>query len=338
MNPILVDVFRGKTRESFHRGVVCIVDENGNTVAGLGDISQICYPRSTMKLFQHIPLLMSGAVDAYDLGLEEIAIMCGSHNGEELHVDMANSILLKAGLPKSVLQCGPQLPERYADKVDLFSKGLKPHSLHNNCSGKHAGFLLYCHYKGYDLNTYLDPEHPLQKEIKQVCADIYEFNIDDMHLGIDGCSAPVYTIPVYNQALAYKNLVSKNPALVKYHEALETIVKACSDFPYMLGGDKRYCTELIEIASARLIGKTGADGVYCLGLKDRKWGIAIKIDDGKMGPQYTVMQTVLAQLGILSENECKALAKFERTENFNFSNRLTGHTQASRALIDFKFS
>lgn len=143
---------------------------------------------------------------------------------------------------------------------------------------------------------------------------------------------------MYNQALAYKNLVSKNPALVKYHEALETIVKACSDFPYMLGGDKRYCTELIEIASARLIGKTGADGVYCLGLKDRKWGIAIKIDDGKMGPQYTVMQTVLAQLGILSENECKALAKFERTENFNFSNRLTGHTQASRALIDFKFS
>lgn len=338
MNPVLVDVLRGETRESFHRGVVCIVDENGNTIAGLGDISQICYPRSTMKLFQHIPLLTSGALEAFDINLEELAIMCGSHNGEEVHVQMANAILDKAGLSKNALQCGAQMPERNKDRVELYRNNLRPQALHNNCSGKHAGFLLYCHYKGYDLNTYLDPEHPLQKEIKAVCADIYEYNIDEMQMGIDGCSAPVYAVPVYNQALAYKNLISKNPALTQYHAAFELIVEACSKYPYMLAGDQRYCTELIQAASSRVIGKTGADGVYCLGLKDRNWGIAIKIDDGKMGPQYTVMQTILTQLGVLTEAESKHLAKYERSENFNYSHRLTGYIQASRALLDFKFS
>jgi len=338
MNPILVEVFRGETRESFHRGVVCIVDEQGNTIAGLGDISQICYPRSTLKLFQHIPLLLSGAVEQYNITLEEIALMCGSHNGEERHWALANRILEKAGLTPNALQCGAQMPERTFDRIALYSKGKKADALHNNCSGKHAGFLLYCKFKGYDLNSYLDPDHPLQQEIKQVCADVYEYNMSDMTLGIDGCSAPVFSIPVYNQALAYKNLVSNNAKLAKYQSAFELIVRACTSHPFMLGGSKRYCTELIENAGNQVIGKTGADGVYCLGLKSKKWGISVKIDDGKMGPQYTVVQSLLSQLGMLNEQETKALSRFEKTENFNFSDRKTGFTQPSRALVELKFT
>lgn len=329
MNPILIESYRGETLESFHRGVVCIVNEKGNIIASLGDPTQICYPRSTLKLFQHVPLLMSDAIEKYGITEEEIAVMCGSHNGEEAHLEAVTSILAKADVDVKDLGCGAHMPELREDRINLYSKNEKPSHLHNNCSGKHAGFLLYCKHKGYDLRTYLNPDHPLQVEIKEVCANLYEFPIDKLQLGRDGCSAPVYSLPVYNQALAYKNLVQP-PA--KYAKALEQIVEACCNNPFMVAGSKRYCSALMDVAGDRLVAKTGADGVYCIGLKKQKWGIAIKIDDGQMGPQYLVAQNILQQIGLLNNEECVKLSNYSEEKLINFSKLTIGLKKPSDKL------
>jgi len=338
MNPILVESYRGEVLESFHRGVVCLVNERGDIIDGIGDVTQLCYPRSSLKLFQHIPLLMSGAVEKYQLTLEEIALMCGSHNGEKKHIEIATTILQKAGLKASSLQCGVQMPTLKEDIKHLYQSDLSASSLHNNCSGKHAGFLLYCVYKGYDIKGYLDLKHPLQQEILNVASQFYEYDKASTKSGIDGCSAPIFAYPVYNQAVAYKNLVSPTTALQGYKKALELIVEAVTQFPYMIGGKNRYCTQLMELAGDRVIGKTGADGVYCLALRKKKWGLTIKIDDGKMGPQYLVVQNILENLNIFTDLEKQEMLQYCSETMKNFGQMVTGELRASKAVKKFQLS
>jgi len=336
MNPILVESYRGEVLESFHRGVVCLVNERGDIIDGIGDVTQLCYPRSSLKLFQHIPLLMSGAVEKYQLTLEEIALMCGSHNGEKKHMEIATQILQKAGLKPNALQCGVQMPTLKEDIKTLYQSNLSASALHNNCSGKHAGFLLYCVYKGYDTQGYLDLKHPLQQEILAVSSEFYEYDKANTQCGVDGCSAPIFAYPVYNQALAYKNLIAPTPALQSYKKALDLIVEAVAKYPYMIGGKKRYCTQLMELAGDRVIGKTGADGVYCLALRKKKWGLTIKIDDGKMGPQYLVVQNILENLNILTEIEKQELLQYHQETMKNFGKKVVGELKVSKAVKNFR--
>ncbi len=143
-NPIIVEVRRGDVLESFHRGVICVVDENGNVLYSEGNIGQVCFPRSALKFFQHIPLLLSGAFEYFGFTMEELAIMCGSHNGEPEHVSLVESIFKKIGLNPNLLQCGAQPPTLKKDVNRLVLEGKEPSALHNNCSGKHAGFLAWC--------------------------------------------------------------------------------------------------------------------------------------------------------------------------------------------------
>lgn len=337
-NPILVENYRGETLESFHRGVVCIVNEQGKLISSIGNPEQICFPRSTMKLFQHLPLLMHPEVKKYNLTLEDMAIMCGSHNGEQIHREHAHSLLERAKLSEGQLKCGAQMPELQRDKIAMYVRSESPNALYNNCSGKHAGFLLYCQLMGYDIETYLNPDHPLQKEIKQACSEIYEFDISKMQVAKDGCSAPIYSVPLVNQAIGYKNLVAPTKALEKYAGAFHKIVEACTSFPYLVAGDKRYCTALMKLAGDRIVAKTGADGVYCLALRDRKWGIAVKMDDGKMGPQYIVVQNILERLGVLTSDECNQLKEYHSETVLNYAKLETGRVCASEVLKSFKLS
>ena len=333
-NPILIESYRGKTLESFHRGAVCVVDEDGKNVFSIGDSQQLCYPRSTMKLFQHLPFLQSKEFEQVNISSSQLAVMCGSHNGEIQHQKEAESILKLAGLEVNQLQCGGQIPELVKDRIELYKSGEKPNHLHNNCSGKHAGFLLYCKLKGWPLDNYLDPEHPLQKEIKQVVSDIYEFPVNQLALGKDGCSAPVYAMPLYHQALSYKNLVRPDKHNIVYKKSLETIVEACTQHPFMVAGNKRYCTQLMEVAGEQVVAKTGADGVYCLGLRKKGWGVAIKIDDGAMGPQYMVAQHLLEKFINLSSEACEKLKNYHTEEKYNFSKKHVGKLSVSSDLTD----
>lgn len=331
-NPVLVEVYRGNVLESFHRGVICIVDENNKILYSEGDVQQVCFPRSALKFFQQIPLLCSGAVEHFGFTQQEIAIFCGSHNGEPQHVEVVKSILQKIGLDESYLLCGPQMPTLKEDQVILIKNDLKPQRIQNNCSGKHAGFLAYCVFKNYSLKDYTDINHPLNQEILDIVAEFHIYPKSQIKNGIDGCSAPIFAFPVYNQAVAYKNLIHPVAFSTDIQKACKTMVDAIVNYPEMIAGKNRYCTDLMRLSEGKLIGKTGADGVYSLGIIEQKLGICIKIDDGKMGPQYHVAQHIVEQLDILKPEAIQQLKEYVVCENKNFAQDITGITKVSEDI------
>lgn len=331
-NPILVEVYRGNVLESFHRGVVCVVDDDNKVLYSCGDIQQICYPRSALKFFQQIPLLTSGAVEHFGFTEKEIALFCGSHNGEPQHVEVVKSILNKIGLTENDLLCGPQMPTLKEDQVKLIKSDLKPQRIHNNCSGKHAGFLAYCVFNQLPTNNYIDANHPLHQNIKKIVSEFYQYPLEKFQTGIDGCSAPIFAFPVYNQAVAYKNLINPKQFDSSIQKACSLMVNAIIKYPEMIAGAKRYCTDLMKESNGKLIGKTGADGVYSIGVISNKMGVCIKIDDGKMGPQYNVAQELIEQMNILSTDSNIRLRHYVKCENLNFGQLNTGETMVSKNL------
>ncbi len=332
-NPVLVNHTRGGIVESFHRGVVCVVNHEGNIVASAGDVQQVCYPRSALKLFQHIPLITSGAFDHFGFSLKELALMCGSHNGENIHVETARGILTKIGMGEDSLGCGAQQPTHKKDFVALIKANQEPGAIHNNCSGKHSGFLAWCKFHNTSTEDYLSAEHPLHKEIKRITALFHEMDESELATGLDGCSAPIFAMPVVNQAIAYKNLLFPE----KFGD--DNLTRACAlireaviTYPEMVAGTKRYCTDLMRVAKGKVIGKTGADGVYSMAIPHNGLGICIKIDDGRMGPQYNVAQQVLEMLDILSGEEKMELKSYLINENKNFAGNLAGQTKTTDTL------
>lgn len=332
-NPVLVENQRGNITESFHRGVVCIVNSDGEIIYSLGNTGQVCFPRSALKFFQHIPLITSGAFDHYGFTLKELALMCGSHNGEEIHVETARSILEKIGESENLLGCGPQQPTHKNDYLKLIRDGKEPASVHNNCSGKHSGFLAWCKFNNQPLGSYLNENHELHREIKRITALFYEMDENDLITGLDGCSAPIFAMPVLNQAIAYKNLLFpekfNDNALTR---ACELIRSAVTQYPEMLAGSRRYCSDLISVTNGKVIGKTGADGVYSLAIPSLGYGIGIKIDDGRMGPQYNVAQQILENLNILTDDEKSKLHHYLINENKNYAGNFTGLTLCTDEL------
>ncbi|MFA6261629.1 MAG: asparaginase [Bacteroidia bacterium] len=334
MNPILVEVYRNEVLESFHRGVVCVVDSRNQVIFSRGDIHQLCYPRSAMKLLQVIPLLEAGGMEHFDFTLEEIAIMCGSHNGEPEHIRVVRSVLGKCGLDESALQCGSQYPTAKKEADQLIRDSIKPGAIHNNCSGKHAGMLAMCILKHWPVENYLHPGHPLQQAILETCSLFYEWPKEKMVVALDGCSAPIFSVPVINQAIGYKNLI--NP--VAYTEAVERscaiIIEAVSGYPFMVAGTNRYCTEMLQVTAPTIIGKTGAEGIFCMGFTEHKLGVCIKIDDGKMQPQYNVAQALIEATKIFSMERLKVLHSYNQSEIRNFNKFITGEIRAAAGLFD----
>jgi len=333
LNPILVEIYRDKVLESFHRGVVCVVDENGEILYSEGDVNQVSYPRSAMKLLQVLPLIEHGGIEKFNFTLEEIAVMCGSHSAEPEHLRVVNSILQKIGLDKTALHCGPQYPTSKKDTDDLIRKGEKPHDIHNNCSGKHAGMLSMCVLMGWPTKDYINPKHPLQQLILGLCASFYEYPKEKMTTALDGCSAPIFSVPVYNQAVGYKNLVHPKKFSSKIQSDCATVVEAVSKHPFMVAGTKRYCTDMMKITAPRIIGKTGAEGIFCMALPQDKVGVAIKIDDGKMLPQYHIAQAFVEATGIFSKEELQPLHHYAEDAIRNSNQYISGKIKVRDGLF-----
>lgn len=333
MNPVLVEVYRAGVLESFHRGVICVVNAQGEIVFSQGDTNQVCYPRSAMKLLQVIQLLVNGGLEKFKFTLEEIAVMCGSHNAEAEHLRVVNSILQKVGLEKDALNCGPQYPSSKRDANVLIKADQKPHHIHNNCSGKHAGMLASCVLMGWPVENYIDAQHPLQQRILESCSLMYEYPKENMVIGLDGCSAPIFSVPVYNQALGYKNLVSNTHLPEAVQQACKTIVEAVSTHPFMVAGTGRYCTDMMNITAPKIIGKTGAEGIFSMAFTEQKLGVSIKIDDGKMLPQYNVAQSLIEATGLFSAQELAPLHRYAEAELTNFNKRPTGTIQTKKGLF-----
>lgn len=323
-NPILVISTRAELTESFYRGAYCVVNEQNEIIDQAGDIYTPIFPRSALKLFQVLPLLAAGGKNYFNFTDEEIAVMCASHNAEERHIKVIQSIMAKAQLNEHMLQCGFHPPYRETDSRKFFAEHKKPSPLYNNCSGKHVGFLACCKLKGYSTENYLDINHPLQQEIKQCIAEFAQTSPNQLRVGIDGCSAPNFALTLYQLAVAFKNLSTPYQIDSRWAEAAMQVIDSIKAHPIMIAGTERFCTELAQTLGNEVIGKTGAEGVYGITFHQKKLGTAIKTDDGKMGPQYFIAYDLIKKH---TGNSHPLLQKYEKAPITNWSGKVTGYIQ-----------
>ncbi len=289
-NPVLVEVMRGPAVESVHRGAVAVVDGDGALVAAIGDIDRPVFPRSAVKLLQALPLVASGAAERLGLGDEELAIACASHNGEAAHVRTAAAMLAKAGVDLGALACGAHPPKREADVQALARRGEAASALHNNCSGKHAGFVcLACAVMegagaGLDLRRfvhgYVAPEHPVMREVTAALQAATGCDLARAPQGIDGCSIPTFAIPLRQLALGFARVATGQGLSAEHARAARRLRQAIARAPFMVAGTERFDTVVMERLGERVCCKVGAEGVYCAALPEQGLGIAIKVDDG----------------------------------------------------------
>lgn len=336
----LVEVKRGSITESRHRGHVVAVEPDGTIVASLGFPPTVTFPRSSAKPFQALPLLVTGAADRFGFTDREVALACGSHNGEPIHTELAASMLRKIGLGPEALKCGAHEPYGTEAALELRSRGEQPNALHNNCSGKHAGMLAVAVHLDAPIENYDSPENPVQKAIADAMSKFSEVAVTDMVVGVDGCGAPIFGITMKAMALAYARLVSPPPSFDKAtRDACERIVRAMSTYPELIGGtSERLDTELMRAAPGRLISKVGAEGVYTAGIKPcEEWpkglGLALKIEDGDdKRARPTVVIESLRQLGVLRDESLEAVARYAFFPVRNRRGDLVGEISASFSL------
>eukprot|EP00187_Rhodella_violacea_P002340 CAMPEP_0174907084 /NCGR_PEP_ID=MMETSP0167-20121228/59539_1 /TAXON_ID=38298 /ORGANISM="Rhodella maculata, Strain CCMP736" /LENGTH=342 /DNA_ID=CAMNT_0016150479 /DNA_START=19 /DNA_END=1047 /DNA_ORIENTATION=+ len=331
VNPPLVETTRSGLVESFHRGAVCVIDAEGAIRFSLGDIDRRFYPHSAMKFVQALPLLESGAAEHFGLTDLEIAVICASHNGEAAHVDAVRGILGRAGLGPEDLGCGTHPSIRPATHEALLREGVTLSDIHSNCSGKHAGFLALARYLGAETEGYLQPSHEVQVRVREAVSDLYEVPAAELHLGIDGCSAPNYALSLRAMASAFRNLMRPERFSTTRQAAILRMRRAVAAHPFMLGGTDRFCSELTTMVGELILAKLGAQGIYCFGLKEKGWGVAIKIDDGLHGPQYQVVMAILDCLGLLPEGH--GLDKWAVTPVTNCRGSQIGERRPTKELL-----
>ena len=312
---ILARVIRGDTVESIHRGHFIAIDGEGNTISEIGDPSMVTFYRSASKPFQAMPLITSGAADAFGFSEEEIALSCASHSGEARHVRIAELMLERIGLTESYLRCGTHLPFYEKEAERMMRAGEYPNQLHNNCSGKHAAMLAVAKHLDADLESYEDFDHPVQKAILSAVAEFAEIPSGQIALAVDGCAAPNFALPISAMARSFLNLVSPPESFDQdSRSGAGRIVSAMTKFPELIGGTERLDTMLMQAAEGRIISKVGADGVWLCGvLPSEKFptglGIAIKIEDGDdKRARPVVAVAVLRQLGILSKDDLREIS------------------------------
>lgn len=312
---ILAKVIRGNAVESIHRGHFVVVDGNGGTLASGGDPSTVTYFRSSCKSIQAIPFIASGAADRFGFSDDEIALAVASHSGERMHVEIAARMLAKAGFSEKDLRCGAHLPFNEQESQRMLAAGERPNQLHNNCSGKHAAMLAFALHIGADPASYDLPTNPVQTAILERISQFSEVPMSEIAIGIDGCAAPNFAVPVAAMARSFANLLDPPDSFDQAtRAACHRIVKAMIDHPKLVGGTGRLDTMIMEAARGALVCKVGADGVWLCGvLPSAKWPsglvVALKIEDGDDHLSRPVVAVeLLRKLGVLGPDDLPDVA------------------------------
>lgn len=336
----LVEVWRGPIVESRHRGHVAAVDGDGRLVAYLGEPETVTYLRSSAKPFQAVPLLTSGTAERFRLTEAELAVACGSHSGEDLHVETVARLLEKIGLDRGALKCGVHEPFDRATAERLRARGETPGVLRNNCSGKHTGMLALSRHLGAPPELYDDPEGPVQQSVLRAVSQFSGMNADEIALGTDGCGVPVFGLPVRAMALMYARLVAPPEGFdAETRAASARLTGAMNARPELVGGThERFDTEVMRAGRGLLVSKIGAEGVYTAGvLPCERWpkglGLAFKIEDGEdRRARSTIAIEALRQLGVLDEDVYKALSPYASFPVQNHRGEKVGQIRASFRL------
>jgi L-asparaginase II len=339
MNPTLVRAMRGGTIESTHRGAVAIVDADGAVVAALGDIERPIFPRSAVKVLQALPLVDSGTADHLGLTDAELALACASHNGEAVHADTAAAMLAKAGLDAAALECGLHWPYLDTATRALAAAQREPTALHNNCSGKHAGFLcLACAlHGGVDLHQYVigyvKPEHPVMREVTAALQAATGCDLARAPRGIDGCGIPTYAVPLRQLAHAFARLGTGIGLSEGHARAAKRLRAAIARAPFMVAGTGRFDTRVMERLGERVFCKVGAEGVFCAALPKRGLGVAIKVDDGNNARACeVVMAAVIEAFVALDDDESQLMHSLSDAVMKNWNGIEVGRLAAAPVL------
>lgn len=277
---VLVEVRRGGRVESQHRGVVVVADADGAVVFQVGDIDAPVFPRSAVKAFQALPLLETGAADRFGLTDGEIALACASHSGETAHAAGASAMLSKAGRDESSLECGCHWPLGADAAHALAAARERPSALHNNCSGKHAGFVCVACATGADTEGYIRPDHPVMREVTAALAGVTGASFSEANRATDGCSIPTFAVPLRSLAVGFARFGTGHGFGPVRAAAARRIRAAVAAHPFMVAGTGRFDTGLMEALGTRAFVKTGAEGVHCGALPELGFGFAVKCDDG----------------------------------------------------------
>lgn len=301
-----------------------MVDARGRLLASAGAPELACFLRSAAKPFQAVPLVEAGGVERLGLTESELAVVCGSHAGTPAHLEAARSVLAKAGLDESALRCGAHPPLDPAAAAELVREGRDPEPIHNNCSGKHAGMLAACRLRGWPIDSYMEPDHPLQREIREVVAAACGVHPGALPLGVDGCGVPTFHVTVGQLARAYSALASVEGPGPQRGAVLRRLADAMRAAPHLVSGPGRLVTELMRALGDRLVCKSGAEGVLGIALLERGWGIGIKVEDGSPRALGCVALAVLEQFGMVSREELEGLAEHARPVVRNHSGRAVG--------------
>jgi L-asparaginase II len=315
--------------EAFHNAHIAVVDPSGKLLYSSGDPYHVTFTRSCIKPIQALPVLYSGAADEFNFTEKEIALISGSHSGEPEHLDTVNSILQKAGNDPKMLKCKGHTP---FDKEEAKKIGKDFTSLHDNCSGKHAGALAACKHSNWDLETYIDPNHPLTLEIVSSISKLTGLEMKDINIGSDGCDIPNFAFPIEKMAQLFALLV--DPGNSPYSQELSRIGDAMFKYPKMVAGTDRFDTVLMNDLPDIVLSKAGAAGLQTIAVKinDEWLGVSIKIPDGAYGkiiPKITYH--VLSELGIESQSENKYNTPFVKTR----SGKIVGNVHSFGKMVKY---
>lgn len=304
----LAEIWRGGIVESSHAGHVVICDGSGDIVQAWGNPEQVIFPRSSCKMLQALPLIESGAADRFGLTVDQLALSCASHQGAYIHTDRVTRWLGDLGLGEADLRCGAQAPADKEAKRDLIKSDQSPCQIHNNCSGKHCGFLTLNSHLGGGADYHLI-DHPVQIAAKAAFEEVT--GATSPTWGVDGCSAPNFATTVHGLARAMAFFATAHDRSDTRSTAAARLVDAMRAFPELVAGETRACTELMRATNGRVALKTGAEACFVAIIPEKRLGVALKISDGATRASECAITAILVKLGVLDADHPAAKSRLD---------------------------
>jgi L-asparaginase II len=339
--PALVELTRGPLVESIHFGALAVVDAQGSLIASYGSPDLVANLRSSAKPFQALPLIEAGGAERFGLTDREISLMCASHAGTDDHVAVLKGIQQKLGVREEDLLCGWHPPMDEPTAEAMLVRGEKPTFNRHNCSGKHTGMLAQALLANQPLDDYLNTDHVIQKTILRTFAEMLDLPVEEVLIGIDGCSAPTFAATLRAGAYGYARLADPSGLPAPRANALQRICQAMMAHPDMVSGPERFDTRLMEVGAGKIVAKGGAEGYQAIGLLPGALGpgspgvgITYKIMDGDQGGRArpVVGMAILRQLGVLNDQQLADLKAFDARPIYNWRKLEVGEIRPTFTL------
>ena len=347
--PIL-ELTRGRVVEAIHLGSIAVVDSTGKLLHSYGDPDTVAFLRSSAKPFQAIPFVERSGVEHFNFTQRELSLSCASHEAAQYHLDAVEVMQSKVGIREDQLQCGAHIPGDAAMLRTMIQQDIKPTPNFNNCSGKHTAMLAHAKMRGLPLENYLDLTHPIQQDILITFSEMCGIEKEKVELGVDGCSAPNFAVPLFNAALGMARLCDPQVLVEARATACRKITAAMTSHPEMISNYGEFDCELMRIGAGQIVSKRGAEGFQSIGLmpgvySENGIGITFKITDGDGSRMNDDLETttrvrpaitleILRQLKVLNESQLQALASFGPTKQLkNHRGLLTGESHPVFQLL-----